>query len=222
MEQGDRMRFHQVQESIHRGWKRGFPRLWSRRSFILTTDWSKENITGVLSQVQDRQERFLGCWERKCNKSKRNYPSNKGELLAVIQCIKKLKLILNYQPFEVHTDVSALKYLTIMKNQFGLFTRWYQELADLNFTVIHKKGKEISNADALSRSSHMAETQPLEEDEYAKFYEIDEPVIKFEVGVNEIQQIQRSLIKIAEEQAKVEVWSDDQRRRRQDVKQERF
>ena len=77
--------------------------------------------------------------------------------------------------------------------------RWYQELAGFNFTVMHKKGKENSNADALSRSSHMAEAPPLEEDEYAKFYEIDEHVIKFEEGVNEIQHIQRSLIEIAEE-----------------------
>ena len=49
---------------------------------------------------------------------------------------------------------------------------------------------------------------PLEEDEYAEFYEIDEPVIKFEEGVNEIQHIQRSLIEIAEEQAKDKVWSE--------------
>ena len=39
-----------------------------RFPFILTTDWSKENIAGVLSQVQDGQERFLRCWGRKCNK----------------------------------------------------------------------------------------------------------------------------------------------------------
>ena len=70
----------------------------------------------------------------------------------------------------------------------------------------------------------MAEAPPLEEDEYAKFYEIDEPVIKFEEGAkyaefyeidepvikfeegsNEIQHIQRSLIEIAEQQAKDEV-----------------
>ena len=95
-----------------------------------------------------------------------------------------------------------------MKNQAGLFTRWYHELAGLNFAMIHKKGKENSNADALSRSSHMVEAPPLEEDEYAKFYEIDEPVIKFEEGVNEIQHIQRSLIEIAEEQAKDKVWSE--------------
>ena len=69
-----------------------------------------------------------------------------------------------------------------MKNQSHLFTRWYQELAGFNFTLIHKKGKENSNADALSRSSHIAEAPPIEGDEYAKFYEIDEPVNKFKEG----------------------------------------
>ena len=76
-----------------------------------------------------------------------------------------------------------------MKNLSGLFTRWYQELAGFNFTVIHKKGKENSNADALSRSSHMAEAPQLEEDEYAEFYDIEKLVIRFEGGVNKIQHI---------------------------------
>ena len=54
----------------------------------------------------------------------------------------------------------------------------------------------------------MSEAPPLKEDEYAKFDEIDEPVIKFEEAVNEIQHIQRSLIEIAEEQSKDQVWSE--------------
>ena len=49
-------------------------------------------------------------------------------------------------------------------------TSWFQ------FHLIHKKGKENNNADALSRSSHMAEAPTLEENEYAEFFE---PVIKF-------------------------------------------
>ena len=128
----------------------------------------------------------------------------------MIQCIKKWKHMLSYHLFEVHTDASALKYLATMKNQSSLFTKWYQELAGFNFTVIYKKGKENSNVDALSRSSHMAKAPPLEEDKYAEFYEIDKPVIRFEGGVKEIQHIQhihRSLIEIAEEQSKDEVWS---------------
>ena len=64
---------------------------------------------------------------------------------------------------------------------------------------MHKKGKKNTNADALSRSSHMAEAPLLEEDEYAEFYEIDEPVIHFEGGVKEIQHKQRSMMEIAEE-----------------------
>ena len=86
-----------------------------------------------------------------------------------------------------------------------MFTRWYQQLAGFNFTVIHKKGKENSKADALSRSSHMAEASPLAEEEYTEFYEINKPLINFQGGVNEIQHIQRSLIEIAEEQSKDEV-----------------
>ena len=53
----------------------------------------------------------------------------------------------------------------------------------------------------------MAEAPPLEEDEYADFYEIDEPVIQFEGGVNEIQDIKCSIMEIAKEQAKDKVWS---------------
>ena len=94
-----------------------------------------------------------------------------------------------------------------MKNQSGLFTRCYQELAGFNFTVIHKKGKENSNTDALSRSSDKVAALLLEEDKYAEFYKIDKLVIKFAVEVNEIQLIQQSLIKITEEQSKEEVWS---------------
>ena len=105
----------------------------------------------MLSQVQDERERFLGCWGRKCNKYEKDYPSYIGEVLVVIQC----KHILSYRLFEVHTDASALKYLTNMKYQSGLYTRWDQELAGFNFTVNHKIGKENSNADPLRRSSHI-------------------------------------------------------------------
>ena len=77
-----------------------FPNFRVGDPFILTTDWSKENIAGVLSKVQDGQERFLECWGRKCNKYEQNYPSFKGELLAVIQRIKKWK--------HIHTELQPV------------------------------------------------------------------------------------------------------------------
>ena len=50
------------------------------------------------------------------------------------------------------------------------------------------------------------EAPPLEKEKYAELYEVDEPIIKFEGGVNEIQH-EGSMVEIAEEQAKIEVWS---------------
>ena len=88
--------FIQLKEAFTKGGIQAFPNFGIRDPFILTKDWSQENIAGVLSQVQNGEERFLGCWGRKCNKYERNYTSYKGELLAVIQCIKKWKHILNY------------------------------------------------------------------------------------------------------------------------------
>ena len=52
---------------------------------------------------------------------------------------------------------------------------------------------------------YIAEAPELADDYYAEFYEIDEPLIKFEGGVNEIQHIQRRMIEVAEEQAKDKV-----------------
>ena len=60
--------FIKFKRAFTEGRIQAFPDFRVKDPFILTTDWSKENIAGVLLQVQDRQERFLGCWGRKCNK----------------------------------------------------------------------------------------------------------------------------------------------------------
>ena len=59
--------FVELKRRFTEGGIQTFPNFGLGDPFILTTDWSKENIEGVLSQVQDRLERFLGCWGRKCN-----------------------------------------------------------------------------------------------------------------------------------------------------------
>ena len=54
----------------------------------------------------------------------------------------------------------------------------------------------------------MEDAPLIEDDLYAEFYEVEEPVIKYIKGINEIQHVQRNLGEIAEEQAKGEVWSE--------------
>ena len=57
-----------MKKTFTEGGIQAFPDFGVGDLFVLTTNWSKENIAGVLSQVQDGWERFLGCWGRKCNK----------------------------------------------------------------------------------------------------------------------------------------------------------
>ena len=54
--------FVELKKGFSEGGIQAFPNFGVGDPFILTTDWSKETIWGVLSQVQDGRERFLGCW----------------------------------------------------------------------------------------------------------------------------------------------------------------
>ena len=65
-------------------------------------------------------------------------------------------------------------------------------MARFNFTNVHKKGRENSNTDAMSRSTHNGGPPPLEEDNYANFYEEDKPVISIADRVNMISYAQPS------------------------------
>ena len=54
----------------------------------------------------------------------------------------------------------------------------------------------------------MEDALSLEDDVYVEFYDVEEPVIKFLEGINEVQHVQQQLSEVAEEQAKDEVWSE--------------
>ena len=63
---------------------RAYPVYDSEHPFILDTDFSATAVGGVLSQVQGGSERFIGCYSKSCDAAQANYPSFKGDLLAVI------------------------------------------------------------------------------------------------------------------------------------------
>merc|ERR1712102_118236 len=73
---------------------RGYPRYDLPEPFILTTNWSKKAVGGVLSQVQDGAERMIACVGRKCPKHEANYASVKGELAALVFAVRKFEHLL--------------------------------------------------------------------------------------------------------------------------------
>ena len=136
---------------------RSYPRYDVPEPFQVTTDWSQKNIAGILSQVQEGQERFIAAHGRKCSKHEANYPSTKGELAAVIAMCRKWDHILKYRKFILNTDSRALKYLQTLKQPTGIWFRWLQELQAYDFEVKHRPGKENLNADNMSRCDHLPE-----------------------------------------------------------------
>ena len=172
--------FVELKKEFTAGKIQAYPDFDSAEPFILTTDWSAQNIAGVLSQKQEGVERFIGCFGRKCNTYEKHYPSMKGELLALVKSMARWKHILQYRPpFLVYTDASSLKYIVSMKPQESIFQHWFAELAQYNFIVIHKKGVENINADALSRATHLDEPTQAENEEYQAENEVGELKIKF-------------------------------------------
>ena len=133
------------------------------------------NKTQVFNEIS-----FLACWGWKCNKFEKHYLSGKGELLALVKCMKKWEHILKYRtPFLVYTDASSLKYIVNLKSEETIFQHWYAELAQFEFIVIHKKEIENVNAYALSRAKHLDEPTAEENAEHQEDNEEGDMKITF-------------------------------------------
>ena len=162
--------FQTLKECFLRKPIRSYPRYDVTEKFQVTTDFSAISIGGVLSQVQDGQERYLGSVARKTTKYEANYASVKGELAAVIWCFRKWEHLLRYRPFILNTDSSALRYINTLKQPSGIWFRWLQELTSYDFEVRHRPGRLNTNADALSRADHHPPPTKEEEDEQRDEY----------------------------------------------------
>ena len=119
--------------------------------FVLDTDASDTAIGGVLSQIQDGEERPIAFGSQCLSSTQRNYCTTKKELLAVVVFCQKWKHYLRHAEFLLRTDHSSLRWLTNFKECEGMLARWLLILSGFNFKIEHRPGKLHVNADALSR-----------------------------------------------------------------------
>jgi hypothetical protein len=117
----------------------------------MDTDASNYSIGGVLSQVQDREERVIAYYGKMLNKAEKNYCITRRELLDIVKTLEHFHKYLYGQQFHLHTDHSALTWLMSFKNLEVQTARWIQRLQEYNFTSEHRQGRKHNNADALSR-----------------------------------------------------------------------
>jgi hypothetical protein len=129
------------------------------KAFILATDASNHAIGAVLSQPVDDDLSLSVVVEygsRVLEDAKTRYSTYDREFLAVVYFIHYWRPYLLGKHFYLYTDHYALKYVLTNPDPPGRIIRWLIKLQDYDFTIIYKKGKLNTNADALSRLS-----QPL-------------------------------------------------------------
>lgn len=122
-----------------------------KEKFHISTDASNTGIGAILGQIQNNHEIVISYASRTLNQAERNYSTTERECLAVVWAIQHFRPYLYGQHFKIFTDHRALRWLQTFKANSSRLTRWNMELQGYDFEIIHKSGKNNSNADALSR-----------------------------------------------------------------------
>ena len=126
------------------------------KPFFMTCDASNYGLGAVLYQTQGGVDRVISYASRTLTDAEHNYNLHSGKLefLALKWAITErfadyLKHC--HTKFVVYTDNNPLTYvLTSAKlNATGL--RWVADLAEFNFTIKYRPGKENVDADSFSR-----------------------------------------------------------------------
>ena len=106
-------KFKILKEAFSKSPIRGFPDYHSEEPFMLSVDFSKQNLAAVLTQKQRGEdgelvERFLACAGRKTTKYEANYASSKGELAACMFGLRAFEHLLRFKKFILYTDNSGV------------------------------------------------------------------------------------------------------------------
>ena len=122
------------------------------RQFILHCDASNVAIGGVLNQVFESGERPVGYFSRKLRGTEVNYSITEREALAIFESVKFFTPYLYLNKFTTVTDHAALKFIFKNKNTVPRISRWAMYLADFDYEILYKTGKEHFVPDLLSRN----------------------------------------------------------------------
>ena len=119
--------------------------------YVLDTDASNFGLGGVLSQIQNGQERVIAYCSRALRPSQHRYCTTKREMLATVSMCIQFRSYLCGARFIIRTDHKSLVWLHRFKDTEGMMARWLHTLHQFQFTIVHRAGRDHSNADGLSR-----------------------------------------------------------------------
>ncbi|KAG8202124.1 hypothetical protein JTE90_010485 [Oedothorax gibbosus] len=137
---------------------------------ILTSDASSYGLGSVLSHLlPNGKEAPVAYYSRTMTKTERNYSQTDKEALAILAGVKKFHSYLLGRRFRIVTDhrpllgiFNSTKPIPQMISPRVL--RWSLSLQAYDYELEYRKGKDIANADALSRLPMSGSSLILRED----------------------------------------------------------
>lgn len=121
------------------------------KPFVLTTDASNFALGAVLSQGNIGKDRPVAFASRTLSKTEENYSAIEKELLAIVWAAQYFRPYLFGRKFMLYTDHQPLTYALNLKTPNSKLVKWRLQLAEYDFEIKHRPGKQNAVADALSR-----------------------------------------------------------------------
>ncbi len=127
---------------------------WTRE-FIVKSDWSQEAMGAALLQAgDDGKLRPLAFISRKCTPAEAVVGAPDGEMLALVNAIKRFERFVLGRKFTAYVDQGSLGWLKD-KSLSSVNNRRLQAsfayLRQFQFDLLYRKSKEMQDVDALSR-----------------------------------------------------------------------
>ena len=85
------------------------------------------------------------------NRAETHYTTSEKELLAIIWATKYFRPYLYGRKFKIVNDHKPLVWVMNVKDPGSRLMRWRIQLAGYEYEIVHKRGSQNTNADALSR-----------------------------------------------------------------------
>ncbi|KAI2645882.1 Retrovirus-related Pol polyprotein [Labeo rohita] len=130
--------------------------------FLLYTDASHDCVGSVLAQMQDGKECVIAYASHALTPSEKKWSTYDRELWAVVWSVRHFRHFLSGAPFKIITDhkpLLNLKKVAVDNDPTSRRARWILEMDLYDFTILHREGKQHSNADSLSRRPSLPVTE---------------------------------------------------------------